>query len=282
MTTAPRSPSSPGSFCAIAPADRRSTLNVPIKFTRRTISNGCRLAGPFLPTVRSAQPTPAHETAKRTPPNASTVPSTAAFTSSSAVTSALNATPPSSSASALAASSFRSAMATRAPRSASARAVAAPRREAPPATIVPASLRSMRPGTLSGRCEREPEHAGRVGEERLELHARLGQLAGEHVERELGAHLGADRLAGGNRDLQAGARDPHVLLGPRPQPHLDPRRLQGEDRLVLEGVEVEVRVELPVQNAQHVEVEACGEACRVVVCGLDHSHVLQQVRAEQE
>ena len=144
MTTAPRSPSSPGSFCDIAAAERRSTLNVPIRLIRTTVSNGCRFAGPFLPTVRSAQPTPAHETAKRMPPNVSTAPSTAASTSSSTVTSALKATLPSSSASAFAASSFRSAIATRAPRSVSARAVAAPRPEAPPATIVPTPSRFTR------------------------------------------------------------------------------------------------------------------------------------------
>src|SRR4051812_41225848 len=234
ITTAPRSPSSPGSFCAIAAADSLSTLKVPIRFTRTTVSNGCRFAGPSLPTVRSAQPIPAHETAKRRPPNASTAPSTAAFTPCSSVTSALNATPPSSSASAPAASSFRSAIATRAPRSASARAVAAPSPEAPPATIVPAPCRSMKAGTLSGRGEREAEHPGRVREERLELHARLAQLASEHVERELSAHLGTDRLAGGDRQLQARAGDPDLLLRPSTEPHLDPARPEVEGRLVLE------------------------------------------------
>src|SRR3954449_3899118 len=211
MTTAPRSPSSPGSFCAIAAAESRSTLKVPIRFTRTTVSNGCRLAGPFLLTVRSAQPTPAHDTAKRSSPNASTVPSTAALTSSSAVTSALKAMPSSSLARSLAASSFRSTIATRAPRSASSRAVAAPSPEAPPATRTPIPRSSIRERTLSGRREREPEHPAGVREERLELHTRLAELAGQHVERELSAHLGADRLAGADRQVDPRRRDAHAL-----------------------------------------------------------------------
>src|SRR4051812_43332857 len=218
MTTAPRSPSSPGSFCAIAAADNRSTLNVPIRLMRTTVSNGCRLAAPFLLTVRSAQPTPAHDTAKRSSPNASTVPSTAALTSSSAVTSALKAMPSSSLARSLAASSFRSTIATRAPRSASSRAVAAPRPEAPPATSAPVP-RSSIGRTLSGRGQRQPKPPRRVREERLELHAGFGQLPREHVEGELRAHLGADRLARLEGQLDPGTRDPHVLLRSRPQPH---------------------------------------------------------------
>ena len=58
MTTAPRSPPSSGSFAAIAAARSRSTLKVPIRFTRTTVSNGWSAAGPSLPTVRSAQPMP--------------------------------------------------------------------------------------------------------------------------------------------------------------------------------------------------------------------------------
>ena len=84
MTTAPRSPPSSGSFPAIAAAASRSTLNVPIRFTRTTASNGSRAAGPSFFTVRSAQPIPAHETARRSSPACST----AAATSASLVTSA--------------------------------------------------------------------------------------------------------------------------------------------------------------------------------------------------
>src|SRR3954453_2003801 len=146
MTTAPRSPPASGSFCAIAAADSRSTLKVPIRFTRMTVSNGWGCWGPFLPTVRSAQPMPAHETAKRIAPNASTARSTAARTSSSFVTSALKPTPPSSPASACAFSPSRSAIATRAPFSVSSRAVAAPRPDAPPATSAPIPSSSMAAG----------------------------------------------------------------------------------------------------------------------------------------
>src|SRR5215213_8804915 len=50
MTTTPRSPSSSGSPAAIAAAPRRSTLKVPIRFTRTTVSKGWSCAGPCLPT----------------------------------------------------------------------------------------------------------------------------------------------------------------------------------------------------------------------------------------
>ena len=42
-------------------------MKVPIKLTRMTVSNGASAAAPSLPTVRSAQPMPAHETARRRP-----------------------------------------------------------------------------------------------------------------------------------------------------------------------------------------------------------------------
>jgi len=76
ITTAPRSPSASGSPSDMAAALSRSTLNVPIRFTRITVSNGARAAAPFLPTVRSAQPMPAHETAKRRSSTVATAAST--------------------------------------------------------------------------------------------------------------------------------------------------------------------------------------------------------------
>src|SRR5438067_10780063 len=143
MTTAPRSPSSFGSFWAMAAAPKRRTLNVPIRLIRRTVSKCWSWCGPLRLTVRSAQPTPAQLTVNRTSSSCSTAPVPAASTSASFVTSAVSATAasPGSPASAFARSSFTSAIATRAPRATSARAVASPRPEAPPATKAPVPLR---------------------------------------------------------------------------------------------------------------------------------------------
>ena len=129
----------------MAAAEKRRKLNIPIRFTRTTVSKGSSWWGPFLETIFSGQPTPAQPTAKRIEPNASTAASTAAFTSSSAVTSQWTAIAesPSSPESASAFSSFTSAMATLAPRWARALAVASPSPEAPPDTIAPVPFRSM-------------------------------------------------------------------------------------------------------------------------------------------
>ena len=49
---------------------------LPLETNGTTVSNGWSAAGPSFPTVRSAQPIPAHETARRNSPALST----AAFT----------------------------------------------------------------------------------------------------------------------------------------------------------------------------------------------------------
>ena len=54
----PRSSSSSGSLSFIAVAAKRSTLKVPIRLIRSTVSNGISWCGPRLDAVRSAQPTP--------------------------------------------------------------------------------------------------------------------------------------------------------------------------------------------------------------------------------
>ena len=60
-----------------------------------------------------------------------------------------------------------------------------------------------------------------------------------------------------------------VLRRRRAQAHLDPLALAVEERDVLEGVDVEVGVELAVEHVQDVEVELRGDAGAVVVGGLD-------------
>ena len=54
------------------------------------------------------------------------------------------------------------------------------------------------------------------------------------------------------------------------------------ERDVLEGVEVEVGVQLAVDHRQQVAVERRGDAGGVVVGGLEHGRVLDQVGAEQQ
>ena len=56
---------SSGSLSFIAAAAKRSTLNVPIRLIRSTVSNGMSWCGPRLDAVRSAQPTPAQQTLMR-------------------------------------------------------------------------------------------------------------------------------------------------------------------------------------------------------------------------
>jgi hypothetical protein len=68
----------------------------------------------------------------------------------------------------------------------------------------------------------------------------------------------------------------------RAQAHLDPLALAIEERNVLEGVDVEVGVELAVDHAQDVAIELGGHAGGVVVGGLDDRRVLDQVGAEQQ
>src|SRR3954452_14737894 len=155
MTNAPRLPSSSCSFLDIAHAAWRSTRYMPIRFTPSVISNGIGLAGPSLPIVRSAQPTPAQFTQKRiSPPSASTAPSTAAFTLSSSWTSvSKNGSP---------ASFFRGVWVPRGAVAPLARlslrswAVAAPSPEAPPTTRAPSPSIFMRRDSTK-RCTFPPD-----------------------------------------------------------------------------------------------------------------------------
>jgi hypothetical protein len=65
------------------------------------------------------------------------------------------------------------------------------------------------------------------------------------------------------------------------RPHLDPLALAVEERDVVERIDVEVRVELAVDHVQHVAVELRGHALAVVVRGLEHLRVLDEVGAEE-
>ena len=54
------------------------------------------------------------------------------------------------------------------------------------------------------------------------------------------------------------------------------------DGVVLEGVELEVRVELAIQPGEQVQIERGSDAAAVVVGGVQHGCVLADVDAEQE
>src|SRR5215218_8997040 len=278
ITIAPRSPSASGSPAAIAAAASRRTLNVPIRFTRTTVSKGWSAAGPSRPTVRSAQPIPAQETASRRPPAAST----AAWTCSSSVTSVLTKAASSSEARAAPRSSFRSASVTRAPRAVSSRAVASPRPEAPPATSAPIRSSCMEAGSLKWRRESQPEQPRPVREEVVEAESGYVQLALDRVARELGADLGADLFAVREGHLEVGAVDPNALRPVCPEAHFDPRVGLAEERDVLERLGIEVRLERGVYHAQHVAIELGGQTGAVVVRGLEHGTILHQVGPDHE
>src|SRR3954469_11647297 len=151
MTNAPRLPSRSGSFFDMTHAECRRTRYMPIKLTPSVISNGFGFAGPSRPIVRSAQPTPAQLTTKRSSPSDSTAASTAVLTLSSSCTSvSKKGTPPPSF------GGFKSATTTFAPRAFRASAVAAPSPDEPPTTSAPNPSIFIRRDTTK-RCTFPPD-----------------------------------------------------------------------------------------------------------------------------
>src|SRR5690349_16340337 len=155
MTT-PHSPPSSGSFPSMAADASRSTLKVPIRFTPITREKGSSACAPRRPATFSAQPIPAQQTEILTPFG------TAAATSASSVTSQRTNRAPSSPASAVPASSLRSAMVTSAPLAASRRALAAPSPLAPPATSATAPSIRMRASYRDAAARRDAHHRPRL------------------------------------------------------------------------------------------------------------------------
>src|SRR5436305_2722281 len=281
----PRSPAPLGSLPSIDAAAKRRALNVPIRLMPMTLSTGCSWCGPRLPATFSAQPTPAQHTLMRSPPSASAAAATAASTSSALVTSVLRklVSAPSSSARAAPFSSLRSAISTRAPCSCRRRVVASPSPEAPPNTMALDPSTCMRRGRLSrraGQGDREQLLGIRVPAAQLQSRGRVVAL--QALTRELGADLGPQLLAGGELELevQVGDVDGHRPTGA--QAHLDPLAAAVEEGDVLERRGLEVRGQLAVHHVQDVAVELRGHTRCVVVGGLDHLRLLDQVGAEQE
>ena len=127
-----------GSFLAMRSADRRNTLNVPIRLTSTTFLKASSGKGPSLLSVLAALPIPAQLTLMRSGPIDSAT-SSALPTAASSVT--LVSTNLARSPSAATASSpRRSITTTEAPLSSSRLVVARPSPEAPPVTTATASL----------------------------------------------------------------------------------------------------------------------------------------------
>ena len=115
--------------------------NAPMRSTSITLRNrAASWAEPSRVTVREPTTIPAQLTRMRAAPSARSTPSSPAATLAGSATSTRKNRPPSRSASARSAISFKSTITSPAPSAVKARATASPNPNAPPATIVPQSL----------------------------------------------------------------------------------------------------------------------------------------------
>src|SRR5262245_58456756 len=106
-----------------------------------------------------------------------------------------------------------------------------------------------------GAAEGEGEVAGRVGPPGVEREAGGGELVFDPLPGELGAELGAHRLAGPDLDGEVEPADVDGLVTVGPEPHLDPLLVGVPVRHVGEAVRVEVSVEGAVHHVEHIAVE---------------------------
>ena len=100
--------------------------------------------------------------------------------------------------------------------------------------------------------------------------------------RELGADLRAQLLAGVEVDRQVEVAHERRVLAAGAQAHLDPLVLAVEQRDVVEVLGIEVGRQLAIEHAQDVAVELRRHPLGVVVGGLEHARVLDQVGAHQQ
>src|SRR5262245_17897559 len=87
-----------------------------------------------------------------------------------------------------------------------------------------------------------------------------------------------DALAGAERELMA--EHAHALRLAADQVHLDAMAVAVVDRAMDEAGEVEIAAELAVDALQHIEVEARGDAGRVVIGVVERALVLLQIDAD--
>ena len=84
------------------------------------------------------------------------------------------------------------------------------------------------------------------------------------------------------RNRDGNSADVHGLVSLAHEAHLDAGVVSIVDGVVLEGVELEVRVELAIEPGEEVQIECGSNAAAVVIGGVQHGCVLADVDAEQE
>ncbi len=262
---------------------------MPIRFTRTTVSNGCSWCGPRLGTVRSAQPTPAQPTARRSPPSASTAASTAAshlvLVGHVAVDGDRGVAQLGGERLGLVVVRGR-----RSPRAR--RAPPAPRGGlAEPGGAAATRMRRFRSGPCGaglywraqrGDAQRRTGRRRRCGSASSRSPAASSSRSTAsrvNLRADLGAHL----LAVGEASTSRSAPSIRTVCAPFARSRISIQRARlVEERHVLEGLGLEVGAEALVEHAQHVAVELRGHARAVVVGGLEHGAVLDQVGADQQ
>src|SRR6185312_4702169 len=101
---------------------------------------------------------------------------------------------------------------------------------------------------------------------RLAVEPRDVGQARDFVVRILVAVLGPDGFAILESDLQIRGMNRDRLLAQRLQMHLYASGLRIESRQVTELIQVEIRIQLPVDTDQKIEIERGSDSQRIVVC----------------
>jgi hypothetical protein len=147
-----------------------------------------------------------------------------------------------------------------------------------------------------GAAAREPQAASRSGNQPAHRSQDLGEAAGRRratrprwrsrrpaasaaisIGRILVGVLGVDVLALGKVDVQLERGDAHARGAPGDQVHADPPLVDVDRGAVGEVVEIEGPAQLAVDAPEEVQVEARGDAARVVVGGVQQARVLAQI-----
>src|SRR3569833_2468428 len=74
----------------------------------------------------------------------------------------------------------------------------------------------------------------------------------------------------------------HFLALCADEAHLDAADLRNPECLMTEGLEVEVRSQVPVEASQDIEVELCGDSRAVVVSALQNRRILLEIEADDQ
>src|SRR5665213_738698 len=106
--------------------------------------------------------------------------------------------------------------------------------------------------------KRQQEVTSRVGPCATDFEARGTQLRSHTFTSELRRNFGQDLLTKSEVDRHIEIRDLDALLASGAQSHLDASIVVVPFRNVFKCGEIEVRAELIVQDAEHVEIECSG------------------------